>query len=75
MIKRLEDVTNCHICGSSDLMPMTGIMIEDIMTNEDIKRDVLFCTECETMHYIDAGTLAYEFSYKIGATIGPKVRK
>jgi len=76
MIKRLEDITNCHVCHSAELIPRTGVMIPDIMTDEDIKRDVLFCVDCETLHYIDGGTLAYEFSYSIGnSSYGPKVRK
>jgi hypothetical protein len=74
-MNRIEDITNCHVCGGNNMIPQAGVPIPDIMTDEEVKRDILFCVDCETSHYIDDGTIAYEFSYKIGQTIGEKVRK
>jgi hypothetical protein len=62
---KLTDIKNCHVCGSIDIMPMEGVLVTDFYTDEEIRRTVIFCNECETIHYIEDGTISYEFSCKI----------
>ena len=57
---KLTSIKRCHVCGSISLIPFYKVPISDLMTDEDIYRDVLFCTECETAHYInDYGRIEY----------------
>jgi hypothetical protein len=46
-------------------MPMEGVLVTDFYTDEEIRRTVIFCNECETIHYIEDGIISYEFSCKI----------
>lgn len=73
---RLEDIKNCHVCGSNNLTPFINIPVPDIMTNEDVMRNVLMCDECETLHFIEEnGDVSYEFSCRINEEIGRKVKR
>jgi hypothetical protein len=66
MSKKLEDITACHVCRGGNLQAIGQYPVEDIMTGESMNRTVLFCHDCETVHYIEYGEISYEFSYKIG---------
>lgn len=70
---KLEDIKTCHVCGSIKLIPRLNIPIPEIMTNEEINRDVLQCDDCDTLHYIEDGGVSYEFSCKVNEYIGKKV--
>lgn len=71
---KLEDIKNCHVCGSTNLIPRLNIPIPEMFTEEDTLRDVLFCDDCETIHYIEeSGQISYEFSCTLDKEIGRKV--
>ena len=71
---KLEQITNCHVCGCNSLTPLLNIPVPDIMTDEEVIRQVLVCNDCDTIHYIeDDGSIAYEFSCRINEEIGRKV--
>jgi hypothetical protein len=72
---KLEDIKQCHVCGSYNLVPYPHIPIPDFYTDEDIYRDILLCNDCETSHYIEDGVVSYEFSCKINTQIGKKIYK
>jgi hypothetical protein len=72
---RLENINACHVCGSSNLQPISKVPVPDIFTDEDILRDIVFCLDCETMHYIEDGDISYEFSCKMNSSIGKKIYK
>lgn len=73
---KLTSIKRCHVCGSISLIPFYKVPISDLMTDEDIYRDVLFCTECETAHYInDYGRIEYEFSIKTNSAIERIIKK
>lgn len=68
-MSKLTDVKQCHVCYSIKLIPRYNIPIPDILTDEEIRRDVLQCDDCDTLHYIEDGEISYEFSCKIGKPI------
>jgi len=72
---KLEDITNCHVCGCNSLTPLLNIPVPDIMDNVDVMRNVLMCNDCDTLHYIDDGMISYEFSCRINEEIGRKVKR
>jgi len=72
-METLEKIKNCHVCGGVQMVPRIQIPVPDIMTNEEILRDVLQCEECDTIHYIDDGTVAYEFTYRVGRTVRDQI--
>jgi hypothetical protein len=72
---KLTDIKNCHVCSSPRLTPRYGIYVPDIFTDEEIKRNVLQCDDCDTLHYIDNGTISYEFSCKVNQSIFSKQHK
>jgi len=72
---KLEDIKNCHVCGSINLIPRLNIPIAEFFVEEDTLRDVLFCDDCETIHYLSEGILNYEFSCTLDKEIGRKVKK
>lgn len=69
---KLTDIKNCHVCNSNNLIPKYNIPVPDMFTDEETKRDVLFCGDCETMHYIEDGGISYEFTTKINQSIFDK---
>lgn len=74
-MNKLESIRNCHVCGGNDLVPMDNVPVPDIFTDEEIRRFVLFCNDCETIHYIDNGIISYEFSCKVNESITKKRNK
>jgi hypothetical protein len=64
---KLEDIKFCHVCKGSNLKPIIHTQMDDLMTNTLIYRDILLCLDCDTVHYIDEGAVAYEFLFKIGS--------
>jgi hypothetical protein len=72
---KLENINACHVCGSVNIQPLSKVPVPDFFTNEDILRDIVFCNDCETMHYIEDGTISYEFSCKMNSVIGKKIYK
>ena len=74
-MNKLEDIKNCHVCGSNNLTPLINIPVPEILTDEITMRSVLFCEECESLHYIEDGNISYEFSCTLGKDIGHKVNK
>lgn len=72
---KLEEIKNCHVCGGSDLIPLLGVPVPDMMTDVEIIRNILLCNDCETVHYIDDGVISYEFSCKPNVLIGSKKSK
>jgi hypothetical protein len=71
----LEDVHNCHVCGSVNLVPRYKVPIPDMFTEEEILRSCLQCDECDTLHYIDNGVISYEFSVKLNDQIRKEVSR
>lgn len=75
-MNRLEDIKFCHVCHSSSLFPISNVPVPDIFTDEEIRRDVLMCDDCETLHYIEEGQVSYEFSCKINVpTYDKKIKQ
>jgi hypothetical protein len=70
---RLENIRNCHVCSSTNLVPRLNVPIPDLMTDEETNKDVLQCDDCDTLHYIEEGSVSYEFSCRVNEYLGKKV--
>ena len=70
---RLEDIKACHVCRGLNLKPILNTPVEDIMTQETTMKDVLLCLDCDTLHFIEDGVIAYEFSVKINSGIPKRI--
>jgi hypothetical protein len=71
-MSRLDDIKNCHVCGSRQLTPRLRVPISDILTGEETIREVIQCEECDTLHYINDGVIEYEFSCSTNKLIKTK---
>lgn len=74
-MSKLEDIRFCHVCHSSSLFPVSNVPIPDYFSDEEMRRDVLMCDDCETLHYVENGEISYEFSCKINESISIKKTK
>ena len=62
---KLTDIKACHVCNGTNLIPKYNIPIPDMFNDEDVLTDILFCNDCETMHYVNEGLILYEFNIKV----------
>jgi hypothetical protein len=74
-MSKLTDIKSCHVCNGINLIPKYNIPIPDMFTDEDVSTDILFCNDCETMHYISEGIICYEFNIDINKKINKKKLK
>ena len=70
MNKKLEEIKFCTTCFSEELKKIPNFAHEDIELNEYYSDtivmrtdDVVQCTCCDTLYYLDNGKLCKEFSH------------
>lgn len=59
----IDSVVTCHVCHGSNLVPRR-VLLEDLFGDVSEKA-VRICKDCETIHYMQHGSVFYEFSVKI----------
>ena len=64
MVKNLKKmiVDNCMNCGSDELVPIKNFKHE--FDGVEMTHDVVSCSKCKSFHYIEDGSLTYEYIYK-----------
>lgn len=58
---KLEEVKFCKVCMSSNLRLEPLLTIDDVDTDLEKVVTAKVCEDCETIHFIENGNLAYQF--------------